>query len=781
MRNLSLALFSPSFAWILAMLSVPGVMLAGYSSFNAAAGPGARRQAILDLENPAVVMSVAAGPGEEDLPTLAALRMGSGARVVSVYVTDGGATPSDIDGELPVRVAGQRKVEAESVMRGLGGEAFFLGFPDYGFVSRKGSLEHLWNRDSLLNRFVFAIRTYRPDVILCGIDVREAGGDSVRAALIREILLAAVRSAAGAQLMHSSGPAPWSVSRVFGETRSPGSPHSVDVDGIHPLWKKSYRVIAGAAGRSYRSLRYQIREWKAGRNGTYRLIGSGEGGPKGLIDGVPVIPAILKDADSDVRQAASDARKKPDDTALRSIIRAIARIENIIATRRQELGSLEKRLLLTWKEKLEDLRCAVLDIDVRFVLSDTLVAPKQQFTLRFPKDRKFPLKGRSEIIFPSAIDSTWLINASEGFRFSFTVPDTFTIITPEVMAFNRPVSTEGSDKFTLSTRIPFVIAHKDPDPLRNFACRREIVLGVSRVQTVEILTPFVRVMPGERLVLHLQNVSRDPYKGSVSVGDSVARGTRIPITILRNDGARRDTLPLAWRDSVADGDHVIPFRIGKGKPVGSFTARKFPALADTSRPVGLLTGLIASPVEEALRRLHIPFRLLDGSFNDDTPVALLRTIVIDRDAFALRPDAGRVSGAIATWVRAGGHCVMLRQSPQAAEKNPLTGNAGFGVTRMIAPEASVVADPASGLFSHPNLLSESDWRGWIISRAQSPVMVTRDSNPVVHCKDESTGVPLIATVTMGKGTLTAVALDLGPQLQIVHPGAHRLLANLLSY
>ena len=51
-------------------------------------------------------------------------------------------------------------------MRGLGGQAFFLGVPDYGFVSRREALERLWNRDSLLERIVYALRTFRPDVVL---------------------------------------------------------------------------------------------------------------------------------------------------------------------------------------------------------------------------------------------------------------------------------------------------------------------------------------------------------------------------------------------------------------------------------------------------------------------------------------------------------------------------------------------------------------------------------------------------------------------------------------
>jgi hypothetical protein len=214
--------------------------------------------------------------------------------------------------------------------------------------------------------------------------------------------------------------------------------------------------------------------------------------------------------------------------------------------------------------------------------------------------------------------------------------------------------------------------------------------------------------------------------------------------------------------------------------VGTFTARKFEALADTSRPVGLLTGLSGSPVEEAFRRLHIPCRLLDGSFHDTT-VSQMGTILIDRDAYGLRPDAARISAAIVKWVRAGGHCVMLRQRPPAAPGDPLTGYAGFGLSRVIAPESPVIMETGSAILSHPNPLAEADWRDWIISRAQSPLVVSPGAHPLIHLKDESTGAPLIASMRFGEGTLTAVALDMLPQLQILHPGAYRLLANLVSY
>ncbi len=760
-----------------AVVFASSILRAADSPYAAGTGPGARHQAALDIANPAVVMSVCAEPGGEDFPTLAALRMGSGARVASVYVTDGGATPDEVDGDLPLRVAARRKFESESAVKSFGGEAYFLGFPDYGFVSTKGSLERIWNRDSLLNKLVTAIRTFRPDVILVGADPREREGDTVRSALIREVLAAAVRrSASGGG--PAPGAAPWHVSRVFRETLRPGSPVAADVEKVHPVFRKSYRAIGAESALSYRSLRARIREWNAGRRGTYTPI-EGESA-KGLTGGLPVIPGDLRDAFTEVRQAASDAESGAGESALGPVSRAIARVESVIGSGGKNLGSLEKRILITWKERLEDLRCAILGVDVRFVPGDTLITRRQQFSLRFPPDRRFPLKGRSEIIFTSAIDSTWFINRSEGFRLSFTVPDTFEIVTPEKMRFDRPVSTNGSDSPSLYTHIPFVIVHRDPDPLRNFALRREIEVGVAPVQSVEVLTPFVRVTPGEQLRVRLVNTARDPYRGVMRVGDSVAQETHLPVTLLRYARETRYTLPLAWRDGATDGDHAISLRIGKGAPVGSFTARKFRAVVDTSRLVGVVTALSGGPLEDALRRLHVPYRLLDGSFSAAAAGGIGR-ILVDRDALVLREDGGRMSAAVAAWVRAGGHCVMLSQALQTSAESPLTEPAPFSALHLLAPEAGIVTAGGDSLLSLPNLISPGDWRDWIVARAEASVHVPADRNPVVHCRDESTGSPLIASVSMGEGTLTAVALDLIPQLQIVHPGAYRLLANLLSY
>jgi len=765
-------------ALLLTLIGAVHLTAAGAGS-PAPAGAVARRQAIRDLESSAVVLVVAAEPGEEDLASIAALRMGEGAHVLVAFVTDGGATPSDADGDLPMQLAGRRRHEADAALRALGGDVHFMGFPDYGFVASRGGLERLWSRDSLMRRFVTLIRGARPDVLLIEHDFRADQGDAVRQGLIRDMVLAAVTAAADPGARAMPGPA-WPVLRVWEETVGSGGSVSVPSDRVDPLMKKSYREIAREAAGAYSSLRLSTAARLAERRGVYRALRGGGGAGAGITGGLPVIPAGIRSAETAVRQAAKAAAGGPEAQALRSIEGAIAVVEHAIAEGKGRLTNVEKRLLIGWKQELESLRCTVLGVDIRFVLSDTLVAQRQQFTIRFPRDRRFPAGGTSEIIFPAAMDSTWLINGSEGFQFSFALPDTFNILTPGEMPWNRPTSTYGSQSTTLNASFPFVIAHKDADPLRRFALRREIALGVSPNQSIEFLTPFVRVTPGDRLVVRLQNVSRDTYRGTMSVGDSIVRPTALRIALNRSEGPVVDSLALSWRDSVSAGDHVIALRIGKGPPVGTFIARKFDATADTSRPVCLITGLRHSPIAAALRRLHVACVSLDEPLGDSS-LAPFRTVIVDRDAIALREDGAHAAALIEAWVRGGGHCVLLAQRWNAKKAGPLAQLVRFGPGRLFPPEGPVDADSAAGPAVAPNRLREGDWEGWIISRARATLNLAGEGGAVAWCRDRATGAVLGATIAAGGGTIAAVTLDISPQLQIVHPGACRLLANLVSH
>src|SRR5512135_3697592 len=111
----------------------PLLLLAGLPGHSQTLFPETGRAAIhqraLDVLHPAVVMTVALEPGMEDPGFLTYARLGRGARVITVYLTDGASTPADDAGTYPSVTAGRRKEEAYALMQRLEGEAYFLNLP----------------------------------------------------------------------------------------------------------------------------------------------------------------------------------------------------------------------------------------------------------------------------------------------------------------------------------------------------------------------------------------------------------------------------------------------------------------------------------------------------------------------------------------------------------------------------------------------------------------------------------------------------------------------------
>ncbi len=743
------------------------------------AGKGALHQVLLDLKNPAVVLSVAAEPGQEDLRTLATLRLNAGAKIISAYATNGGSTPSDLQGELPNDVAGRRKEEAHRAMTLIGGEAYFLNLPDVGIVEDPAALEHLWQPDTVMARCVRMIRLLRPDVILLAHDTRIDEGDSVRPSVLRALLLRSIAVAGDSLLLPVHGTGAWRVAQVLTEREHPVSVPRAEREVVHPVWKKNAAQIAEEAGRRYASLRIRYALHNKGGPRSYsQAVTSQRRTGTALLDGAPRYTRLLSAIREGVLKAVNEAQARRVEEALMAIVRTGRTIEEAFAPSRPPVTSPERRVLIQWKSGLEDLRCLLLGIDFPYTASDSILAPVQLVFLRFGEGVKAPSTRGLEIIFPSAMSGTWIVNETDKFRFPVNPPDEFRIVTPDQIETNLPASLDGLESSSMRVKFPVIIIHKDSVSTRDFAFRRELSFRFSASQSVELLTPIVRVTHGERLLVRLQNVSREVYRGTMRLGDSVAREVRTPVN-LRKDAVVLDTLALSWADSLPEGDHVVALHIGRGKPVARFLARKFEAAADTSEPVGLISGIASSPVVDALRRLHVPCVILDSSGLAGQALDGLRRVVLDRNALMLLRDAPSVAARLARWVGSGGHLVMLSQdTPGTGE---LIGEMGFMGGALRDPAATVTADTASAVCSSPNMLRAADWQDWTIARARGTVRQTPGTNLIVHVRDGVSGSPLVASAAHGKGLITRVALDLIPQFQTVQVGAYRLFANLLAY
>ena len=177
-------------------------------------GKTAVAQRSLDVRYPAVVVALWLEPGYEDFSTLAYLRLGLGARVISVYVSNGSETPSDLDNAPPFAVASLRREEAYRAMSRIDVESYFLCLPDIGVVANEDEVLAFWNPDTASARMKEVVRQFRPDLVLVGRDVRADSGSSPRFKALNKIVEQTVEVRAKLTLQGTPSQA-WTAARIL--------------------------------------------------------------------------------------------------------------------------------------------------------------------------------------------------------------------------------------------------------------------------------------------------------------------------------------------------------------------------------------------------------------------------------------------------------------------------------------------------------------------------------------------------------------------------------------
>lgn len=141
-------------------------------------------QALCALQNARTVMCLAAHPDDEDSATLAYLEKRLGVRTVLVTFTRGEGGQNEIGPELGNRLAVIRAGEMNDIAALVGCELENLGAPEFGYSKTARETLSIWEREKLVRRLVFLIRTYQPDVIITHHDTVSGHGHHQATALI---------------------------------------------------------------------------------------------------------------------------------------------------------------------------------------------------------------------------------------------------------------------------------------------------------------------------------------------------------------------------------------------------------------------------------------------------------------------------------------------------------------------------------------------------------------------------------------------------------------------
>jgi hypothetical protein len=227
------------------------------------------------------------------------------------------------------------------------------------------------------------------------------------------------------------------------------------------------------------------------------------------------------------------------------------------------------------------------------------------------------------------------------------------------------------------------------------------------------------------------------------------------------------------------GDNKIPLRVHK---------------IDVRTPASLRVGLLR-------RDETLPGILGTGGLglawselsDADIAVADLRTfdtIVVDIRALRDRPEARRGFRRLLEFARGRGKRLVVFYHKDVEFDPPREGFLGapfelhVGKSRVTRADAPVrILKPGHALLTHPNVILPSDWDGWEQERAlYLPSVYASEFEEIIEVQDP--GQPAERSALLyartEEGEYVYCALALWRQLKKLHPGAVRILANLLS-
>jgi hypothetical protein len=264
----------------------------------------------------------------------------------------------------------------------------------------------------------------------------------------------------------------------------------------------------------------------------------------------------------------------------------------------------------------------------------------------------------------------------------------------------------------------------------------------------------------------------------------------VPIKFIRED----DTVELRLRlrfpivKPPLSPDLLIEVRqAGSSESIASARIRIEKAAVGVAEDltVGLVRGFDPS-LEQALRQLAVPFELLGLDEIRSGDRSRFKTILIDSRAYSAAPDLKLLNSRLLDYVSRGGNLVVLFQNlADWSLGPPLSPYAlKLGADRIIDETAPVkILEQEHPLMSNPNRISTEDFQGWIVERAvNQPREWAGEYTALIEMPGDgrppARGCLLVARY--GEGTYVYTSLSLNRQLEAAHPGALRLLANLIS-
>jgi len=733
-------------------------------------------QSCIDIKSGLNVLNISLKPGYEDLSALAYYRFGQGAKIMSAYITNGECTESDSNYYFPHQIAAKLRQESFAAISSLKGETYYLSFPEIISASNDEKIYSLWNKDSLKNKLYNLISTFKPDVILLSRDWYFENKNRSIDILIDKIVEV---------ISGNHKDVSWKVSRFYYDDPSKKGV-KIPVDTKDLSIPKTYRVIGEDAGKYYESILWQLKNLKSSSVPSYSLIYPiGNKYYDDITKGLPSydtekLKKFKKDIDNFAtalmkNQKYVDANRKYLDRL--KYLSILSDSVNTYLSYRMNLSQTEYKLFLNWKINLDKIRNSLLGVKLYYSINETILTNRQLTILQFDSISGLSKNGTTELYFPG-VDEDWVINESSQKSHPFLLGQEYRILSPANLEYSYPYEIYNLDKNFLKNRFYFFIIHSSNIKEENFVYKQNIQFDYSPRFTAEILTPIVRVIPGEKIIIRLTNHSRDGVADYIHVDDTLVTSNSINFQLSYKGAQLIDTLNLTWSEDVPNRDVLIPIKI-VNTPVANFFARKFDAVVDTSKRIAVISAVQNSVLGGALKRLQARYLVINSPSHLIQIIDSVDVIIVDYRTMSFKKEFIKDKAIFEQFVNRGGHLIILPQDAKVWNEISILSNLKLETSFQIDEESPVHYDTTHRLLNIPNLISEVDFEGWIFKRGYNRIRITPTPSTSIPVKTNL--LPLIVTKAQSKGKITYVDLALHHQWLNIHPGSFKLIANLISY
>lgn len=810
------------------------VILCSFNSLSAQPG-SAILHSLQKLNTLGSVLYIAAHPDDENTRLLTYLANERKYRTAYLSITRGDGGQNLIGSEQGDMLGLIRTEELLAARRIDGAEQWFTRAVDFGYSKNPEETFRFWNRDLILEDVVYAIRKFRPDVIITRFPTTGEGGHGHHTA--SAILAIQAFEMAGDPSKFPDQVAAlgvWQPKRLFWNTFNFGGTNTtgpgqlkLDVGGYNPLLGKSYGEIAALSRSCHKSQGFGSAMQRGTQYEYFKQL-KGDSALTDIFEGINTEwkRIFVKEK---ISIAIQTCIEKFDAAAPEKSLEALAKIYRLI----ERIQGDKEPYNAYWKElKLAEIKnimlaCAGVWIettakDYSYVAGQnveftTQVIMRNQSAVKFKRIYTGLLinnegDSASDVFLvknqPLSFKTNWMAGNRTG---NYSTPHWLSDWQYDNTPFGQPFN-NALFEFSylieingIEFMVPGEGKYKYTDPVKGEIYRPMELLPPAT------LNPDLKTMvlnsPEVRSMFFRVRANQDSIRGSLLIaadkacqfdivnpdfylkkeGDEVLIEVKVMVQDPVYEGAMHASLLIdgtTYSESIQriEYDH-IPFRL-------VLSPAKVKVLRFDLKTSNALIGYIPGAGDEVqicLKQLGYRVEILSNDMLKDASLSQYAAIICGVRAFNTNPELPLYHKQLMNYVSNGGRLIV--QYNTNSRVGPLQSNIGpykFTISRnRVTDENAEIKflDDTCAILNFPNRITAADFNGWVQERGIYFATETDSTYRFVfamHDPGEPDQNGSLIWTPYGKGVFVYTGLAFFRQLPAGVPGAYRLFVNLLS-